>query len=192
MGAEWVEDGCELEVCAGCAGCDSCGYGAVAPMPCELVGDALAGDSDSVDGGYVVVEVSAADLGTDLGAPARRRQVLESAQRDARARYVAPADLVPWRGVLGFTEAEAEAYGVRALPGASPRLAAYVGRLSDGPTVSFAWWLAWCQVTGCPQRFADPDRGDPSVWNSRKLPAQVAQRVRRLAFDSRPYVGGAA
>ena len=153
---------------------------------------AVAPADDSADDGYVRVEVSAADLGTDLGAPARRRRVLESAQRDARARYVAPADLVPWRGVLGFSDAEVDAYGVRSLPGASPRLAAYVGRLSDGPTVSYAWWLAWCQVTGTPQRFDEPDRGDPSLWQSRKLPSQIAQRVRRLAFDSRPYVGGAA
>jgi len=185
--AWWVDDA--PDDCAGCAGCDACDAR-------EAVGEILeSSDSPADDGaGYVRVggDGPVALIADGVGAAAARRRDLERRQVEARGRYVAPADLVPWRGVLGFTEAEAEAYGVRSLPGASPRLAAYVGRLSDGPTVSYAWWLAWCQVTGTLQRFDEPDRGDPSLWISRKLPSQIAQRVRRLAFDSRPYVGGAA
>jgi len=105
---------------------------------------------------------------------------------ERNGRYVDPDGLERWRGVLGFTEAECDLFAVRALPGASPRLAAYVGRLSDGPTVVWAWWVAHCLVTGAPQRFAEPDRGDRGVWCSRKLPGQVADRVRRLRSDRRP------
>lgn len=143
------------------------------------------GEFDDADG-FVRVMADVDYAANDLVSAAYRRREVERRRVEARDRFVADGDKVRWNGALGFSEEEAAAYGLRELPGASPRLAAYVQRLSDGPTATWAWWLAWCQVTGAPQRFALPDRGDRSVWISRKLPEQIVQRVRRLAFDSRP------
>jgi hypothetical protein len=159
------------EPCAGCSGCDECAPGCAS----EALEDT---------GGYVRLEESVpAEWSDTLRGPAARRRDLEARQFEARARYVAPGDLEPWRGVLGFTDEELDAYAVRSLPGASPALAAYIGRLSDGPTVSWAWFCAWSAVTGAPFRFLEPDRADPSLWNSRKLPAQIARRVERMRRD---------
>jgi hypothetical protein len=175
-----VDGGDVLEVCAGCEGCDAC---QADPGSDPFVTAGSTGDGWAAATQAQVEYVRRVDAYHGRhGADAQRAEI---GRRNVRV--VDAADRVPWRGFTGLTETEREAFQSRELPGASPRLAAYIGRLSDGPTVVWAWWQAWAALTDTPQRFTFDDRSHREDWyaGARKSPEQIAARVRRLRFDTR-------
>ena len=165
----------------------------------------FAGAFGTPDEAYTDVDDVVTPLGSDAMASAvawRERQNAYHGRRGAAAQReeIARRNIVkvPWAGVDGFDDVEYAAFKLRDSeadgrglgPGASDRLLAYVGRLSDGPVRTWAWYLAYAAtVPEVLVRFDEPDPDpDHGEWpaGSRKSPEDVVRRVRRYTRDRRP------